>query len=378
MRYSEQTKIQTIIRYQNGEPPKELIAELHIARSTFFRWVKQYPVAVEKGDRRITMREYDELLRRVEKQANMIAILKNAPCLVSAPLKTRMEYLESIYGSYEVRTLCEAMDVDRGSFYNHVKRNKRDRTWYAQRRERFKQLVSDVYYEFHEMLGTEKICAVLRKRGHRTTTQYVSELMIEMGLTCIRDVSKRDYDRMVRLEQKLDRLQQRFTADKPNQIWVSDVTYFKLKETPFFICIILDLYARKVVAYGISKRNSTQLLTSTFRKAWSARAPGKGLIFHSDRGAQYTSYSFRKLLHDSGVNQSFSRPGVPHDNSVAESFFATLKKEFLYRTEFKSEAAFRLKLADYIDLYNNKRPHKSNAFLTPAEKELTLEYPEAK
>ena len=112
MRYSEETKIQTITRYQNGEAPKDLCAELDISRSTFFRWAKQYQLAVVRESRKNTMREYDELLRRVEKQANMIAILKNAPCLVSAPLKTRMEYLESIYGSYEVRTLCEAMDVE--------------------------------------------------------------------------------------------------------------------------------------------------------------------------------------------------------------------------------------------------------------------------
>ena len=132
-------------------------------------------------------------------------------------------------------------------------------------------------------------------------------------------------------EKKRNVLRQQFQADRPNQIWVSDVTCFKLGELYLYTCVILDLFSRRVVAYKVSRKNSTQLITSTFKDAWEQRAPDTGLIFHSDRGAQYTSHRFRQLLHERAVVQSFSNSRKPHGNAVAESFFATLKKEDLYR-----------------------------------------------
>lgn len=115
-------------------------------------------------------------------------------------------------------------------------------------------------------------------------------------------------------------------------MWVSDVTCFKLKDCWYYISAVIDLFSRRVVSYGISPKNSTRLITSTFKAAWSQREPGEGLVFHSNQGAQYTAYSFQKLLRERGVTQSFSNPGTPHDNAVEETFFSTLKKEELYRT----------------------------------------------
>lgn len=94
---------------------------------------------------------------------------------------------------------------------------------------------------------------------------------------------------------------QQFHADKPNQIWVSDVTYFKLKQNHFYVCVIIDLFSRKVILYKISKKNSTQLITSTFKIACETRQPNPRLIFHSDRGSQYTSHRLQQLLHEHGM-----------------------------------------------------------------------------
>ena len=133
--------------------------------------------------------------------------------------------------------------------------------------------------------------------------------------------------------------------------------------------MILDLFSRKVVAYKVSRKNSTQLITATFKTAWEQRSPDVGLIFHSDRGAQYTSHRFRQLLHQQSVEQSFSNSGKPHDNAVAESFFATLKKEDLYRKDYTSEAAFKRGLASYIEFYNTQRPHHTLKNRTPCQVE---------
>ena len=117
-----------------------------------------------------------------------------------------------------------------------------------------------------------------------------------------------------------------FKTYAPNQIWVSDITQFMVKGIYYYICVVIDLFSRKVIAYNVSTCSSTRLVSSTFKKAFSARGCPESLIFHSDQGSQYTSRTFRSLLANNNVIQSFSNPGTPTDNAVAESFFANLKK----------------------------------------------------
>ena len=119
----------------------------------------------------------------------------------------------------------------------------------------------------------------------------------------------------------------------------------------------MDLYSRKVLAYKVSKKQTTRLVSSTFQTAYADRLP-PSLIFHSDRGCQYTSASFREKLQLAQATQSFSRPGTPGDNSVMESFFATLKKEELYRMNYRSFKDFEISLEKYILFYNEQRPMK--------------------
>lgn len=148
-------------------------------------------------------------------------------------------------------------------------------------------------------------------------------------------------------------------------VWVSDITAYRFHHEYFYICAILDLFSRKVIAYRVAKTSSTQLITLAFRQAYSERRPEPGLIFHSDRGKQYLSRSFQMLLKESGVEQSLSRPGNPHDNAVMESFFSYLKREELYRHDYPSEAALLRGIDQYVQFYNSKRPHSTLQYKTP-------------
>lgn len=129
--------------------------------------------------------------------------------------------------------------------------------------------------------------------------------------------------------------------------------------------MILDLYARRIVGYRVSRNASTNLVTATFRNAYQGRGKPKDLTFHSDRGKQYTSAAFTKLLQRNGVKQSFSATARPHDNAVAESFFATFKKEEAYRREYTSEQSFCKSVEQYIQFYNEVRPHQTLNYQTP-------------
>ena len=241
--------------------------------------------------------------------------------------------------------------------------------WFDKRHQEYCQLIRDVFDEYRQVLGAEKIRTILIQRGHQVSAEYISQLMREMGLSSVRSTAKKEYLKLRETERKKNILQQQFTADQPNQRWVSDVTCFKLRDHYFYICVIIDLFSRKVIAHKISKRNSTQLITAAFKMAYEERQPPSGLIFHSDRGSQYTSHRLQQLLHKHNVEQSFSQPGKPHDNAVAESFFASLKKEELYRKDHPSDRAFQASVASYIEFYNTKRPHRTLKNLTPCQME---------
>lgn len=196
--------------------------------------------------------------------------------------------------------------------------------------------------------------------------------MREMGLNSIRTTAKKDYEKLWAKKENRNVLQQQFNVDSPNKVWVSDITCYSCNNTNFYICVIIDLCSRRIVSYRISKKNSTQLTTATFKAAYQERNPEEGLIFHSDRGSQYSSHAFGKLLNNNHVVQSLSALGNPHDNAVAESFFASLKKEALFRRDFRSEAEFKESVREYIRFYNYERPHTSLKYRTPVQAESML------
>ena len=130
----------------------------------------------------------------------------------------------------------------------------------------------------------------------------------------------------------------------------------------------MDLYSRKIISYKISQRASTQLITATFNEALNKRNFCSPKLFHSDRGCQYTSFAFRKLLLKHNILQSFSRSCNPYDNGVVESFFSTFKQEEIYRTFYLSVKQLKQRIGEYIDFYNQNRPHRTTITKLPIKR----------
>lgn len=370
MRYSEEEKRTLVSLYYNGKTVSEICQEHQISRSTFYTWTQAYrPVESKNSARTVTPKDFDSLLRRCEKQEQIIAVLKSIPTIANATTQEKLAVLEPLYGQFSVHVLCEALDVPRGTFYNHIRRNKRGNSSYAKHREELRVAIQKVFDESRQTFGSEKICAVLHERGYRAGTTLVRELMTEMGLSSVSTTSKRQWKKSNSYERKANILQRQFHVHAPNCIWISDVTCMKLKDRYYYLCAIVDLYSRKVIAHKVSTRNSTQLITATLRMAYDSRMPGENLIFHSDQGSQYTSHAFRQMLKKLKITQSFSNAGTPHDNAVMESFFAVFKKEEFYRNNYRSEAELRKKIDEYIAFYNQKRPHTTLNLQTPEQYE---------
>ena len=365
--YSGTQKQAILDRYFSGESARTLVSSTGIPRSTIYAWVKKAN-DIGKNDS-ISRKAYNQLQEHACRLEEMMNILKTCGCAPHDPLSEKLKTLERIYneGGHSVRVICEALDVPRGTFYNHIFRNKREKNSYEKRREELRGHIRKVFDDSDQIFGATKITAVLREQGINTTIETVRQLMREMGLTSVRKGAKKQYEDESRKVRNI--VKRNFQVDRPNAVWVSDVTFFRFNDLYYCVCVIMDLYARKIISHRVGTNNSTQLVKSTFREAYESRDPENGLIFHSDQGSNYRSRAFRAFLAERGVTQSFSNPGSPYDNSVAESFFSSMKSEELYRYKYRSEKELREGVARYIRFYNSERPHKSLNYKTPNQKE---------
>lgn len=228
-----------------------------------------------------------------------------------------------------------------------------------------------IYTDSKKRLGAYKIRQRLLVEYHKNiSVGRVYRLMNSMTLPKMSTAKPFVSNEKVYEDSCPNVLQQNFNPSQPNLVWVSDITYVKVANSFCYICVIIDLFARKVIAYQTSSRIDTKLVLDTFFLAYTKRGCPTNVMFHSDRGTQYTSQEFRKVLDQHELIQSFSAKGHPYDNAVAESFFKYLKKEELNRRSFSSIQELNLSLFEYIEgFYNKRRPHYANLLLSPNEKE---------
>lgn len=367
-KYTPNEKQDVISRHQDGQSVTQISQETGVPKSTIYAWLKGISCNTETPND-FTLKNSRRLEKKVNRLKGIIQILKTVNCLPSDSLNIKLDVLETLYHEkkFNVHMLCEALDVPCGTFYNHILRNKRENTTYAEHRDKLRKVIQKIYDESNQIFGAKKIFAILKEQGYHTSPEMVQELMREMGLTSIRQGAKSSYNKEQR--QFTNHVNQQFTVTRPNEVWVSDVTYFRFNDKKFYICAVLDLFARRVIAYKIGKSNSTQLVKSAFRAAYENRCPPQPLIFHTDRGTNYRADAFCTYLKSLGVTQSFSKAYTPYDNSVMESFFSNLKREELYRSKYRSENEFRAAVDKYMVFYNEQRPHATNQYKTPAQKE---------
>lgn len=361
--YLEEFKTQVVLSYQNGISIPVLSQQFQISQSTLYRWIKEY-VPTDQGDEIINP---NTLQRQHERLEHILQIIRLSGLIDQTPRQKWLEILAKLHEQFEqysVHELCEALNISRGTFYNHIFR-KADRTKYLEEQQALMLQVQQVFDDSKQRYGAENIRAVLAENGIKAGKKRIRAIMQELGLESIRENAKRNYKKRQEY-QKRNLLNQDFSAHRINEVWVSDITYFKIKDYGVYLCVIIDLFSRRVVGYRVSKKSSTHLVTATFRAAFQERDTPTGLTFHSDRGRQYISDTFRELLQKCGVTQSFSNTGRPYDNAVAETFFATFKKEEAYRRDYSSEADFRKSVDTYIQFYNEVRPHQTLAYKSPA------------
>lgn len=260
--------------------------------------------------------------------------------------------------------MCEVLAVSPSAFYEWVGEQEAEHT---RRDAALQSRIQQLFVEFHARYGAPRIQAELAKEGERVSRKRVARLMRESGL---RAKSARKYKATTDSNHTLpiapNLLERRFDVAGSNAVWVSDITYLWTRQGWMYLAVIIDLYSRKVVGWSLRERMTAALVCEALDAAVRARRPPKGLVFHSDRGSQYASKAFRRRLFRYRMRQSMSRKGNCWDNAVAESFFATLKKELVRNHVFTTREAARREVFEYIEVfYNRHRAHSLLGYETP-------------
>jgi transposase InsO family protein/transposase-like protein len=364
-RYSEEEKQEYIRLYHGGQAATSLCKEYGFSRSSLFGWIQQYKCLPPKAysSRQIYLLEQELARLRTENQ-----IFRKSKCSVSSSLEDKLIAIEELSNEFSVHALCNILRVRRSTYYHHLNRSP-DQTMIEKDDAIFKPLIREIFEQSKYRFGAKKIRVKLKELGYNVGDKRILRLMKELELTCVFPKPKRCFHNPTGSNRYRNKLNLQFEQPAPNKVWVSDVTYVRVSNGFYYICVVIDLYARKVLSYGISKDFNVELVMDTFSRAYDAREQPSKLMFHSDQGVQYTSYIFRELLRNKKVDQSFSKPGAPYDNAIAEAFFASMKKEELFRNIYDSADDLIVSVCEYVDFFNNNRPHQRLGFKTPNQAE---------
>jgi len=265
--------------------------------------------------------------------------------------------------------MCHVLEVSRSAYYAWKRRGKSRR---QQENEELLNRIVKVYELSHRIYGSRRITEELLAQGVCVGENRIARLMRENN---IRSRIKRKFKITTTSSHQLpifpNLLDQTFEAEGPNQIWASDLSYLWTYEGWLYLCVILDVFSRAVVGWSTSRYLDRKLVMNALKRALFYRHVSPGLIFHSDRGSQYASEDFKELTRLNGFVQSMSRKGNPYDNAIVETFFHSLKTEWVYFEKYGTREQATQSIFEYIEpFYNRTRLHSSLGYLAPMDYEL--------
>ena len=278
----------------------------------------------------------------------------------------KFEFIRNHASEFPVTVMCKALKVSRSGYY--VSRD-RPASLRSQRRTRLLSAIEVAHTSSRRLYGSPRVHAALVSAGEPCCVNTVARLMKRHG---VRARTKRKYKATTNSAHSLpvaeNLLGRDFHRSRPNEAWVGDITYIPTREGWLYLATVEDLYSRRIVGWAMSERMTSDLVIAALNMAIQARRPKAGLIHHSDRGSQYASHAFGRMLKAHGIVASMSRRADCYDNAVMESFYATLKKELISFADYATREEARKAIFEYIEVYYNRsRRHSTLGHMTPEE-----------
>ena len=261
--------------------------------------------------------------------------------------------------------MCEALKISRSSYYSYISRKSESKR--SIENEILLRKIKTIYQESKCRYGSPRITAALRAQGIQTGKNRVARIMKENSIS-VKCRQKRKYTKTVVKQINTDLVERQFNPIIRNRVWASDITYIRTRQGWKYLSVVMDLHSRMIVGWKVNNSQDESIIIRTIENAIQNRNPETGLIFHSDRGTQYSSTRVRNVLQCYGIRQSMGAKGTCYDNAVLESFFSTLKKELIYREKYYDVEDLQKSLFEYIEIfYNRQRKHSTLGYLSPFE-----------
>jgi putative transposase len=280
-------------------------------------------------------------------------------------------FIETQKANHRVSVMCRTLKISKSGFYSWRDRAPSTR---AKSDAALSEKIGRLHRNSRETYGAPRIHFELRTLGVRCGRKRVARLMREAGLFGCggrrRKVRTTLRSQTERTPPAPDLVKRNFTPEAPNHLWVADITYVRTWEGWLYLAFVLDTYSRKVVGWSMTNNLRTELVLDALNMAIYNRRPQPGLIHHSDRGSQYTSVEFGSRLKEAGLLPSMGSVADAYDNSMAESFVSTLKRELIHRHSWPSRQMLRTAIFEYIEgFYNTRRRHSALGNLSPSKYE---------
>ncbi|WP_244905232.1 IS3 family transposase [Streptomyces agglomeratus] len=394
--YSDEFKADAVALYEStpGATYKSIAADLGVNRATLREWVlrdrerrgvtaaaakpgAQPREAVPSADPDERVRQLEARVAELEASERKLAterdILRKAAKYFRRDelVRSRFQFVDDHRNTYEVKRLCQVLDVNRSSYYKWLAGAEARAT--RQREDRIlAEEIREVHGESGGAYGSPRVTAELREKGRRVNEKRIARIMRTFSITGIR------LRRRVRTtvpdpaaSPVPDLFQRDFTATEPGRKYMGDITYLPLSCGKFlYLATVLDCFSRKVVGWSIADHMRTDLVADALRMAAATRGRLDGAVFHSDHGAQYGSRAFARLCDQLGVTRSMGAVGTSADNAACESFHASLKRETLRGAHDYGDArTCRRTVFAWLTRYNTRRRHSANGHLSPDEYE---------
>jgi putative transposase len=277
------------------------------------------------------------------------------------------EFIAAKKAEHSIQTMCRVLGVSRSGFHAWQTRALSPR---ALEDERLTARIRELFTLRRRVYGSPRIWSdLVIDDGERIGRKRVERLMRQAGLSAIFEKKWRATTvRVPGVRVADDLLDRDFAAEAPNRCWVADITYLRTWEGWLYLVAVQDLYSRRIVGWSMADHMRTELVTDALQMALAQRRPDPGLIWHSDQGSQFVSLAFGQKARAAGIAQSMGSRGDCWDNAVAESFFATLKKELIHRHTWPTKAELRTEVFDYIEVfYNRQRRHATLGQQSPVD-----------
>ena len=277
-------------------------------------------------------------------------------------VKLKYRVIERFRGQYSVEAMCKVFEVSRSGYY--AWRNRQEK---APKDQWLADLITECQRRCKQTYGIRRVRRwIQRQTGKRVNIKAILRIMRKLNLLSVVR-RRRTYTRYQRAVHKYPNMLNRcFDQLKPNRFWVTDITYIPIPGSMLYMCAVLDLCGKVVLAWKIGSDMSSSLVTDTIRDALQQEKVTDGLALHSDQGSQYTSHAYFDLTQEYHISPSMSSPGCPYDNAAMENFFGNLKTECLYRSYFTTRSEVEQLVSEYVHFYNFERISLKNG-LTPIE-----------